>query len=265
MAGLPPPPIDTYQALVTTFSDFLTVAIHTILYERNIYPRESFLSARKYNYPVRQNRHPKVCKWITDAVAAVETEILKGTVSRIAVVIYSPQCDPLERFMFDISTFPTIPPGEALTLFERASDDQISEEQSAPSVPEIDLDEQFRAVMSRLAVCGSTLGPIPEDCSFTVCIELKEKSEPPIGHPQPWIPAQPSLQPVGEDETTNTEEGPKHGRYAKGSDIGGVRTLPVRAIEAGDFALEMWIEEGRAKGRSDQGEEAGKEVYDDPP
>ena len=71
------PILDTYHAVVLAFSDFLTVAIHTILYERDIYPRTSFLSARKYNYPVKQSRHPKVCKWIQDAVAAVQTEMLK--------------------------------------------------------------------------------------------------------------------------------------------------------------------------------------------
>ena len=69
--------LDTYQAVVSAFCEFLTVAVHTILYERNIYPRTSFLNARKYNYPVCQNRHPKVCKWIQDAVAAVEVELLK--------------------------------------------------------------------------------------------------------------------------------------------------------------------------------------------
>lgn len=71
------PILDTYHAVVLAFSDFLTVSIHTILYERDIYPRTSFLKARKYNYPVRQSRHPKVCQWIQDAVAAVEVEMLK--------------------------------------------------------------------------------------------------------------------------------------------------------------------------------------------
>ena len=71
------PVLDTYQAVVSAYSEFLTVAIHTILYERNIYPQTSFIKARKYNYPVRQNRHPKVCKWIIDAVASVEAEMLK--------------------------------------------------------------------------------------------------------------------------------------------------------------------------------------------
>lgn len=75
------PVLDTYQAVVSAYIDFLTVAIHTILYERNIYPQASFIKARKYNSPVRQSRHPKVCKWIQDAAAAVEAEMLK--VSRV--------------------------------------------------------------------------------------------------------------------------------------------------------------------------------------
>ena len=81
------PVLDTYHAVVAAYSDFLTVAIHTILYERNIYPQTSFIKARKYNYPVRQSRHPKVCKWIMDAVSSVETELLK--VGLILSVMYS--------------------------------------------------------------------------------------------------------------------------------------------------------------------------------
>lgn len=86
--------LDNFQAVVSTFSDFLTVAIHTILYERNIYPRASFLSARKYNYPVRQNRHPKVCQWIQDAVAAVEAELLKVGLSISFPSSFPPTIEP---------------------------------------------------------------------------------------------------------------------------------------------------------------------------
>ena len=71
------PILDSYHAVVLAFSEFLTVAIHTILYERDIYPQTSFFSARRYNYPVKQSKHPKVCRWIQDAVAAVEVEMLK--------------------------------------------------------------------------------------------------------------------------------------------------------------------------------------------
>ena len=79
------PVLNNYHAVVLAFSDFLTVAIHTILYERNIYPQSSFLAARKFNCPVRQSRHPKVCQWIQDAVAAVEVEMLKVSVESSSV------------------------------------------------------------------------------------------------------------------------------------------------------------------------------------
>ena len=83
------PLLDTYQAVVSAYSDFLIVAIHTILYERNIYPQTSFIKARKYNYPVRQSRHPKLCKWIMDAVAAVEVEMLKVKMALISVMTFA--------------------------------------------------------------------------------------------------------------------------------------------------------------------------------
>ncbi|KAI9792237.1 MAG: hypothetical protein M1833_001236 [Piccolia ochrophora] len=231
-----PPALDTYAALVSTFSSFLTVAIHTILYERSIYPTDTFLSARKYNFPVRQNRHPKVCKWINDAVNAVEAELMKGSVARVAVVIYAPSTQPLERFMFDVSNFPSVPTSEALTPFEAPSE---SGDSPAPPVGAniVDLEEQFRGAMGRLAYCGSSLGSLPEGCSFTVCIELKDEGEAPIGHPQPWIPSQPTLQPRSQEDQSSRA----------GKAVGGAKTTPVRAVESGQFVLELWVEEAKAK------------------
>lgn len=55
-------------------------------------------------------------------------------------------------------------------------------------------------------------------------------------HPQPWIPVMPSLQTGARGESTR-----------KGTDLGGVKSVPVRSVEAGEFVLEMWIEEGKAK------------------
>jgi mitotic spindle assembly checkpoint protein MAD2B len=179
------PILNTYQALLQTFSDFLTVAIHTILYERSIYPASTFISTRKYNFPVRQNRHPKVCKWITDAVAAVEAEILKGAVEKVAVVIYDLETRPLERFMFDVSSFPLIPKAEALTPFEDDEEQEESEDDTGREgmsrISTVDVEEQLRAAVRKLAYCGSKLSSLPQGCTYTVVVELKEQEEPPIG------------------------------------------------------------------------------------
>ena len=238
MAAPPTTILNTYQSLLTTFSDFLVVALHTILYERGLYPASTFISTRKYNFPVRQNRHPKVCQWILDAAAAVEAQMLKGVVKRVVVVIYTPNAEVLERFLFDVSGFPTVPHGEALTIFEgtegQTAEPDVAEQRLRISV--VDIEEQLRATIRKLSYCGSSLGPLPEDCTYTVAVELKNKADPPIGHPQPWVPSEPSLQ-TGEKGQSQTI----------GRDLGGVRSVPVRAVEAGEFRFESWIEEGKAK------------------
>ncbi|USW56805.1 Putative HORMA domain-containing protein [Septoria linicola] len=215
----------TFIAFVTAFTDFLTVAVHTILYERGIYPQTSFISARKYNFAVRQSRHPKVCEWINDAVTAVEVELLKGSAERVAVVIYSKQNKPMERVVFDVSHFPIVPAAEHSTPLEAI------EGSNDPVLPFIDLEEQLRATMSRLSTCGANMKPLPAGCTFTVAVELRPEGQAPLEHPQQWIPAQ--------DTTT-----------VKGADLD-KRTRPIRAVRAGNMVFETWIEELEDKTVSD--------------
>lgn len=216
--------VATFRGLVSAFTDFITVAIHTILYERSIYPRTSFLTARKYNHPVRQSRHPKVCEWINDAVLAVETQLLKGVVSSVAVVIISKDNKIMERFVFDASRFPAVPVTDLDTPLERK--DSNGEEVAV--LPMIDMEEQFRATMSRFSNCESVLKPLPQGCTFTVAIELKPDGDAPVSHPQPWVPAQP----VGADANGDTPPS---------------TTTPLRKVKAGDLIFETWIEEGQDK------------------
>lgn len=43
------------------------------------------------------------------------------------------------------------------------------------------------------------------------------------------------------------QTGEKRSSERIGADLGGVKSIPVRAVEAGEFILEAWIEEGHAK------------------
>lgn len=211
----------TYRTYVTVFADFLAVAIHTILYERNIYPRTSFLTAKKYDFAVQQSRHPKVCEWINDAVDAVEAELLKDAVDRVAVIIFSEQHVPLERFVFEVSGFPTVPAGEADAPLQRTMND----ESRMAVLPIVDLEEQLRSTMSRLSNCGSSLKVLPPKCTFTVAIELKVEGAAPIGHPQPWCPTQVA----GKQKQAVTSDSQR-------------RTMSISSITAGEMMFEVWAE-----------------------
>ncbi|GAB7325835.1 hypothetical protein MBLNU13_g09913t1 [Cladosporium sp. NU13] len=214
----------TFRILIAEFTEFLTVAVHMILYERSLYPQTSFLTARRYNHPVRQSRHPKVCDWINDAIAAVELELLKGVVASVAVVIFSKDNKAMERFVFDASRFPAVPTADLDTPLERKD----SEGEDLDVLPQVDMEEQFRATMSKLTNCHSALKPLPQGCTFTVAVELKPDVDAPVSHPQPWVPVQ-----LGEHDASRAAPT--------------FNTIPVRKVQAGDMIFETWIEEGQDK------------------
>jgi hypothetical protein len=52
------------------------VAIHTILYVRQIYPADLFVRRKKYETPVYQSRHPDLNEYIAGAVKAIGDELV---------------------------------------------------------------------------------------------------------------------------------------------------------------------------------------------
>ncbi|KAI0541143.1 HORMA domain-containing protein [Xylaria digitata] len=253
----PPPPalglsltIPQATRLLTTFTHFLTVCIHNILYYRGLYPATTFLTSRAYNLPVHQSRHPTVCSWVRDAVDAVRSQIAQGAVERLAIVIYDAGGAVMERWMFDVAQFPAwkdLPKdGEGQ---DKPQDNEDDDEDTAgdAAVPEMEpsgeeskvnwtnVDEQLRAAVRRLAYAGEKMAPLPKGCTFTVAVELRDEAEAPIGHPQPWVPTQPNLQTASKDQ------------QKPGEDVGGAKTTALRAIEAGPLFFECWVEEGKAK------------------
>jgi len=166
--------------------------------------------------------------------------MLKGTVKRIVFVIYAEAGEVMERFLFDVERLPVVPEREQCTEFVREGDGDGGEGEEVRlkgvGVSAVDVEEQLRATIRKLAYCGEKLGELPERCTYTVAVELKDSAEAPIGHPQAWVPSEPSLQ-----------TGEKGDSKRVGSDLGGVKSVPVRAVETGEFILETWIEEGKAK------------------
>lgn len=120
------------------------------------------------------------------------------------------------------------------------------------------------------------LNPLPEDCSFTLAIELRDEEgvDAPIGRGDRWIPAEPGLQKErrregggygGGFESSSADvelEQYGVGESQKGKDLGGVRTTPVRALEAGAFRMEVWIEEGKGKFQAQVQEDDEEDQYE---
>lgn len=203
----------------------------------------------------------------------------------------------MERFMIDVSALPIVdkehqnaimewdsrPSSRASSqsVFPESGNDELDtegehERETTPSRDPTDdaseapafnlgvdtnLAEQMRAALISLTTRCAQLRPLPEKCSFNIALELRDEADidPPIGHPQAWMPVQPSLQKTGrksiqhptvEDksgEGSTQESRESEERRKMGQDLGGARFTPIRTVESGTFRFETWVEEGRAK------------------
>ncbi|KAK5939408.1 hypothetical protein PMZ80_008712 [Knufia obscura] len=251
MASIPPNTsassnlLTSQRALVDTICSFLTVATHHLLYLRRLYPPVSFLAARAYNYPVRQNRHPEVCTWINDAVAAVRDQLEKNTVETVAVCIF--ECDNnevLERWSFDLRSLPVVTKKDRDVPFESIDDVELRKK-----VNVTDLEAGFRATFSRLDTVSGKMRPLPDgegapECSFTMTIEVKDGADRPVGRLQKeerkWVVAEPD--PFENDfGSGKSREGATKAAGRSG------KTHAIRRLEAGELRMEMFVEESDAK------------------
>ncbi|KAH7150484.1 HORMA domain-containing protein [Dactylonectria estremocensis] len=227
-----PIPPSTAATLLASFTTFLTLALHSLLYHRGLYPPATFLTARALNLPVHQSRHPGLCAWINDAVAAAAVQLRAGTARRVAVAMHAPKSlVVLERWVFDVEAFPASW-GDAGMGETDNNDDGPADAQDQDAVNWTDVNEALRGALRRIAYAGETMPALPEGSTFTLAVELRDEAPAPIGHPQHWIPSQPNLQPP-------TKSSPD-----QGSSLGGASTMPIRSVRAGPLFFECWVEQG---------------------
>lgn len=185
----------------------------------------------------------------------------------------------LERYLFDVSRFPSWPGGpDAMRDFGnslRRRDEEEDDDRFPPAAPDeedgevdeaaprprrngdgkinwTDVGEQFRGVLKRLSHAAEKLDPVPAGCTFTVAVELRDEAPPPIGVRITFL--LPTTCCDGAQRTDKQTQHPQpwipsqaNLQKPGGVDLGGSRTTPVRSVEAGPLFFECWVEEGRAK------------------
>ncbi|OSD03233.1 DNA-binding protein [Trametes coccinea BRFM310] len=170
----------TFNQAVRGVAEFIEVAIHTILYVRQVYPPDLFIRRKKYDTPVFQSRHPALNEYIAGAVKAVTDELALGTVDKVVVVIKGADEKPLERFIFALRNTLQVEPYNKDTSVEGAI--------SAAS-----LGHYFRSFLVKLNMIEAQLGQMYlEDLSFAIVLELHDDKAPSATQgkdPPPWIPA----------------------------------------------------------------------------
>ncbi|KAG6862133.1 hypothetical protein C0995_004215 [Termitomyces sp. Mi166 len=221
-AGMRAGPVDTNRTVphrLKNVDALVEVAIHTILYVRQVYPADLFVRRKKYDTPVFQSRHPALNDYISGAVKAVTEELILGNVDKVMVVIKDKDQVALERFIFSVENMIKI---EAFN-----KDTSVEEAMTART-----LGQYFRAFLVKLAMADSQLAPIivEGDLSFAIVLELRDNMVPSARRatePPPWIPANAQDTTPGADDKAELQM--------------------IRAVNTGVINLSLAVQESGAK------------------
>jgi len=182
----------TFNETIGGIAEFIEVAIHTILYVRQVYPPDIFVRRKKYETPVHQSRHPALNEYISGAVKAVRDELEQGNIEKIIIVIKDQNQVALERFIFSV---------EHMIQVEAFDKNASVENAMTPG----GLAQYFRSFLIKINMIESVLGQLElgDDISFAIVLELKENTVPTVSHtkdPPPWVPAEPQHTTSGTSE-----------------------------------------------------------------
>ncbi|GBE77692.1 DNA-binding protein [Sparassis latifolia] len=224
----------TFNQTVRGISEFIEVAIHTILYVRQVYPVDLFVRRKKYNTPVFQSRHPALNEYISGAVKAVAEELTLGNVDKVIMVIKDKEDRPLERFIFAVRNM--------IQVESYNKDTRVQEAMTATV-----LGQYFRSFLVKLSMVESQLGQMDmgDDLSFAIVIELQDDKAPTASQGKdapPWVPA------IPQHTTSNASEN--------------AELHMLRAVDTGVINLSLAVQESEYKlnlGKEEDPKGKGKE------
>nr|XP_054769022.1 mitotic spindle assembly checkpoint protein MAD2B-like [Lytechinus pictus] len=190
--------------------EFLEVAVHQILYIRELYPLGIFERKQKYNVPVQLSRHPELNQYITDAVMGIKPHVIKDDVQCVTVVILNSKHIAVERFVFEIARPSTKKVDSIENRLER-------------------LEQSLRAFLLRLNTCDAVLHSLPQDCTFSLLVYTKgsatmESHDRQLLQEFPWIEA--------DDHMCSMED---------------ATLVPLKAVSSDLLKMQLYVEEAPSK------------------
>ncbi|KAJ3021969.1 MAD2 mitotic arrest deficient-like 2 [Thoreauomyces humboldtii] len=195
--------------LTVCIIDFLEVAIHQILFVRDVYPSEIFEKRRMYNVAVLMSRHPTLNEYIRNVLTTIKPELQKGQINKVLLILHAPpDATPVETFIFNIQPLASDLGG----MMDNKTDFSV--------IPLADIETHLRGFLLKISVCDSILQPNKPDTEFSILMECAQQPD----SISTWIPAEPSTRKASKESTV----------------------IPMKTMDAGPLKMQLYVEENRA-------------------
>ncbi|KAF9609892.1 hypothetical protein IFM89_018977 [Coptis chinensis] len=165
--------IITLRGSAAIVSEFFGYAANSILYNRGVYPEESFVKVKKYGLSMLLTQDETVKSFITNLNAQLSEWLESGKLQRIVLVIMSKATsEVLERWNFSIET-----------------DKEVVEKGVSREKSDKEIMREIQAIMKQIISSITYLPCLEEPCVFDVLAYTDNDVEVPFT----WVESDPKL------------------------------------------------------------------------
>ncbi|XP_027709547.1 mitotic spindle assembly checkpoint protein MAD2A [Vombatus ursinus] len=144
----------TLRGSADIVAEFFSFGINSILYQRGIYPSETFTRVQKYGLTLLVTTDPDLIKYLNNVVDQLKDWLYNCSVQKLVVVISNIESgEVLERWQFDIECDKT------------AKEDSAPREKSVKSIQ-----DEIRSVIRQITATVTFLPLLEAACAFDLLI-----------------------------------------------------------------------------------------------
>ncbi|KAG7379943.1 MAD2 mitotic arrest deficient-like 1 [Phytophthora pseudosyringae] len=151
----------TLKGSTEVVTEFFSYSINTILYQRGIYPAESFKQVQKYGLNMLVTDDDKLNDFFTKFLQQLSSWLLKGEVQKLVLVITGIETqEVLERWAFEVHA-------------------ENGTGESGASKPKKEIMSEIQAIIRQITASVSFLPLLEEQCAFDLLVYTDKNSEVP--------------------------------------------------------------------------------------
>jgi mitotic spindle assembly checkpoint protein MAD2 len=180
-------------------ADFFQYSIHTILFQRGVYPAEDFTAVKKYGLNMLVSADDQVKAYVKKIMGQLDRWMALGKISKLVIVVTDKDTgEHVERWQFDVQIFNTKrsktpkpnstdastadPDADADTPMDGGENAAAAAAAAAgaPDKTEKEIQDEIAALFRQITASVTFLPQLQGDCTFNVLVYADADSEVPV-------------------------------------------------------------------------------------
>ncbi|KAF3933179.1 hypothetical protein ABW19_dt0209706 [Dactylella cylindrospora] len=174
----------TLKGSAKMVSEFFEYSIHSILFQRGVYPADDFTPVKKYGLNMLVNTDDQVKAYIKKIMSQLSRWMLHGKISKFILVITDKDTgDKLERWQFDVQILAKKKKTKESAAVQTA--DQENAGSGAGAEPSADktekeIQEEIQSIFRQITASVTFLPMLNGNCTFNVLVYADGDAEVPM-------------------------------------------------------------------------------------